>query len=225
MNGKTILVGLVFFLLCSVAVYFYGRHRGYENGYDKCYPVAFNAGYDSGYVAPHPADTTIKPDTAYIDKPVPVVVIPSGYELVPAGTVAELQEKLDSAKAAGGDTTEVYVPIQIERKVYEDNRYKAQVSGYRPALDWIEVYNQTQIITNYIDRPVPYDHPVPFKWTLSAFVDATASLYYFNARAGLMYDQQISGRWRGYAAAGYEYGSLGKGPFAQVGTKFNILQK
>lgn len=209
MNGKTILVGLVFFLLCSVAVYFYGRHRGYENGYDKCYPVAFNAGYDSGYVAPHPADTIIRIDTILIEKPVPVE-----REVVRTDTLVV------------NDTIVAQVPI--EAVLYggkPGDEYRAQVSGWHTSMDWIEVFPRTQVINNYIDRPVPYDHPVPFKWTISAFAEASVTLNYYNARAGLMYDQQISGRWRGYAAAGYEYGSLGKGPFAEVGTKLNILQK
>ena len=209
MNGKTILVGLVFFILCSVAVYFYGRYRGYENGYDKCYPVAFNAGYDSGYVAHHPADTIIHVDTFIINHPVPV-----------------------EREVARTDTLYVndtlYVQVPIESVLFggqPGDEYKALVSGWHPAIEWIEVYPKTQIVNNYIDRPVPYDRPVPFKWTLSAFAEASATLNYYNARVGLMYDRQISGRWRGYAEAGYEYGSLGKGPFAQVGTKLNILQK
>jgi len=115
------------------------------------------------------------------------------------------------------DTT--YLVMQMEVKGYKDEDFALEIEGIQPFLRWIEVYPKTTYITNTVTKEVPY------KYTFSAFAEASATLNYYNARAGLMYDRQISGRWRGYAAVGYEYGSLGKGPFAQVGTKFNILQK
>ncbi len=46
----------------------------------------------------------------------------------------------------------VAVDLAIETRTYEDSLYRAQVSGptvgrYRPALDWIEVYDRTNTIT------------------------------------------------------------------------------
>ena len=46
----------------------------------------------------------------------------------------------------------VSLTLEIETLVYEDSLYRAQVSGpavagYRPALDWIELYSRTQTIT------------------------------------------------------------------------------
>lgn len=46
----------------------------------------------------------------------------------------------------------VAVALEIETRTYEDSLYRAQVSGptvgrYRPALDWIEVYDRTNTIT------------------------------------------------------------------------------
>lgn len=43
------------------------------------------------------------------------------------------------------DTT--YVQLPIESKVYSDSLYKAQVSGYKAELDWIEVYPVTKTVT------------------------------------------------------------------------------
>ena len=47
-----------------------------------------------------------------------------------------------------GDT--VYLSLPRETKVYGDSTYTAQVSGYRPALDWIEVYPQTVLVTEKV---------------------------------------------------------------------------
>ena len=46
----------------------------------------------------------------------------------------------------------VAIELEIETLVYEDSLYRAQVSGpavagYRPSLDWIELYSRTQTIT------------------------------------------------------------------------------
>lgn len=215
MNSKNIIWIILVALLLVLVAYVGGRVRGSELGYDRGYQV----GYDSGYVAHHPADTEFVIVPVPDPYPVPVEVTPAGYELAPIGTLAQLRDRIDSLSSAVHDTTEIYAPIQIEEKEYRKPEYYAVVRGWHPELKYIETYNKIEYINNYIDRLVP------FRWTLSAFAEASASQYYYNVRAGLMYDQQISGRWRGYAAAGYEYGSLGKGPFAQVGTKFNILQK
>lgn len=43
------------------------------------------------------------------------------------------------------DTVAVYLPR--ETKVYEDARYRAEVSGYQPSLDRIDIFTQSQIVT------------------------------------------------------------------------------
>lgn len=43
------------------------------------------------------------------------------------------------------DTVAVYLPR--ETRVYEDARYRAEVSGYQPSLDRIDLYTQTQVVT------------------------------------------------------------------------------
>lgn len=42
------------------------------------------------------------------------------------------------------------VEIPITQKLYSTNKYKAWVSGYKPSLDSIEVYQDTKVINNYI---------------------------------------------------------------------------
>ena len=43
------------------------------------------------------------------------------------------------------DTVAVYLPR--ETKIYEDTRYRAEVSGYQPSLDRIDIFTQTQVVT------------------------------------------------------------------------------
>lgn len=42
------------------------------------------------------------------------------------------------------------VVLPIETKTYEGDNYRAQVSGYRPQLDWIEVFPETRYITSTV---------------------------------------------------------------------------
>lgn len=50
------------------------------------------------------------------------------------------------------DTVSVYLPR--ETKIYEDARYRAEVSGYEPSLDRIDIYAQTQIVTKDVTQVV-----------------------------------------------------------------------
>ena len=43
------------------------------------------------------------------------------------------------------DTVAVYLPR--ETKVYEDARYRAEVSGYQPSLDRIDIFTQSKVVT------------------------------------------------------------------------------
>lgn len=43
------------------------------------------------------------------------------------------------------DTVAVYLPR--ETRVYEDARYRAEVSGYQPSLDRIDIYTKTEVVT------------------------------------------------------------------------------
>ena len=50
------------------------------------------------------------------------------------------------------DTVAVYLPR--ETRVYEDARYRAEVSGYEPSLDRIDIYTQTQVVTKDVTQVV-----------------------------------------------------------------------
>lgn len=48
----------------------------------------------------------------------------------------------------------IYVSLPKETKVYEDARYRAEVSGYQPSLDRIDIYTQTQVVTKDVTQVV-----------------------------------------------------------------------
>ena len=48
----------------------------------------------------------------------------------------------------------VYVSLPKETKVYEDNRYRAEVSGYQPSLDRIDIYTQSQVVTKDVTQVI-----------------------------------------------------------------------
>ena len=87
-------------------------------------------------------DTTVIHDTIRIDRPqVKTVKVTDTLLVAVSDTVTRT------------DTLFVYLPI--ETKVYSDSTYKAQISGYRASLDWIEVYPTNTIITTKITKEIP----------------------------------------------------------------------
>lgn len=48
----------------------------------------------------------------------------------------------------------IYVNLPRETRVYEDARYRAEVSGYQPSLDRIDIYTQTQVVTKDVTQVV-----------------------------------------------------------------------
>lgn len=48
----------------------------------------------------------------------------------------------------------IYVSLPKETRVYEDTRYRAEVSGYQPSLDRIDIYTQTQVVTKDVTQVI-----------------------------------------------------------------------
>lgn len=46
----------------------------------------------------------------------------------------------------------VWLPREV--KVYEDERYRAEVSGYQPSLDRIDIYTQDRVVTQEVFKTV-----------------------------------------------------------------------
>lgn len=126
-------MGLILALLVALASYFAGRIKGRE--------IGWKAGYSEGYAAPHPSDTLTITDTLLVDRPVEVVRYTDRLVYVPVTDTLNVH-----------DTTFIALPREVVQ--YADTTYRAQVSGIQPALDWIEVFQRTQTITNYVPSPV-----------------------------------------------------------------------
>ena len=54
----------------------------------------------------------------------------------------------------GGDTVRdsVYIPVPITQKEYRTEDYRLSISGYKPNLDYIEIYRKTEQITKTANR-------------------------------------------------------------------------
>lgn len=112
-------------------------------------------------------DTLTIHDTTRILEPIEVAYIPKGYELTPVGLVGDLQDRVSELVSLADSLDQreptiivrdslIYISVPMEQKIYRGENYKAAVSGYKPSLDWIETYQQTQVI-----------QPKPKKWGLS----------------------------------------------------------
>ena len=84
-------------------------------------------------------DTLFVYDTIFVEKPVIKKVEIIDTLLLPVPTTDTLMLH---------DTVLIHLPI--EQRQYSDPRYTAWVSGYRPQLDSIQIYQQTQYITNEV---------------------------------------------------------------------------
>ena len=105
-----------------------------------CLVASFTAGYHvRGDVASDSiskTDTFGKVDTIHDSIPYPV------YETL----VRTIPEPFPVYITLDGDTIKepVYVPVPITQKEYKTDDYKLSISGYKPNLDYIEVYRRTE---------------------------------------------------------------------------------
>ncbi len=105
-------------------------------------------------------DTIIVRDTITAYKPVPFNVYVVDTMWVPV-TVSK--------------TDTVWAQLPRTAKVYQDSTYRAVVSGFRPSLDTISVYQRTKVITVTNNVRIP---PPRWSWGVQAGlgVNATGSL-------------------------------------------------
>ena len=93
-------------------------------------------------------DTCIIHDTVFVEKPILQKVAVTDTLRLPVLTRDTLMLH---------DTVLVHLPI--EQRQYGDPRYTAWVSGYRPQLDSIQIYQRTEYITKEINP-----HKKPKRW-------------------------------------------------------------
>ena len=111
-----------------------------------CLVASFTAGYHiRGDVASDSiskTDTFIKVDTIHDSIPYPV------YETL----VKIIPEPFPVYITLDGDTVivPIYVPMTMTQKEYKTDDYRLSISGYKPNLDYIDVYRKTEYITKTI---------------------------------------------------------------------------
>lgn len=78
------------------------------------------------------------------------------------------RETIDTMYVTLRDTIRIketaYLPLPLDKKIYASGEYYAEISGYKPNLDYIEVFPKTKIVTNTIQ-------PVTNRHTLSVGVE------------------------------------------------------
>lgn len=76
------------------------------------------------------------------------------------------EEIVDTLRIVIRDTVRVkdtlYMNLPLEKKLYASSEYYAEVSGYRPSLDYIEVYPKTKIVKEYISQPTTNRNTLSF---------------------------------------------------------------
>lgn len=174
--------------------------------------IAKNRGYHKGYedaINSVKVDTITVVDTHFVDKPTEIVKYRDKLVYVPVtDTVVK------------NDTT--YIALQFEKKLYSDSTYKAQVSGFQPSLDWIEVYQKTQTVVKTItETKLPEFILSPSVTVMTGFRDATAG-------AGVSFDVW-RGKWQFSGTVGYGI-TVGNqefqhGWFAVATGKYNLIIK
>ena len=111
------------------------------------------------------------------------------------------------------DTT--YIALPRESKTYGDERYTAVVSGYKPSLDRLEIYIESQVVTKYLI-------PEPTKPKMNFLVAGVEAAYMtdFSLPIYLEYERMLHKNFSIYGRA--EYDVIGKTPGGRMGvrTKF-----
>ncbi len=93
---------------------------------------------DNGHVSEviTKVDTLYLYDTVRVDKPIPIIIRDIDTILVQVKDTIHIQDT-------------IYIKLPREQKTYQNKHYAAWISGYRPQLDSIHIYNNTrQIITS-----------------------------------------------------------------------------
>ncbi len=86
-------------------------------------------------------DTIVLRDTIRIPAPRPTSTTTQGTILL------SLQDALIATPDTLRSRDTIYVQLPREVKTYNDSSYRAVVSGFRPSLDEIEVYQRTKVVT------------------------------------------------------------------------------
>lgn len=210
-----------------------------------CCKISYHKGYTAGWqecLASIQVDTTQHTDTSSYVNPEPISVepiesTPAGYVLVKAGTIAQMRARIAKLEAAAHgpdaalvepeqpapvDSIPVEVPLQVERKVYQDSTYRAVVEGIQARLAEIQTFNTTTTITKILKEPT-----LP-KLVISPALRGIMVPGAYGASAMVTFDSW-HGNWRFFGGGGYGVmsvdGAVKSGWVAEGGVKFDIVIK
>lgn len=159
-------------------------------------------------------DTTTVFDTIPYYKPIPKDSIVYKY-------IAQILPVHDTALVRDS----VLVDVPIERKTYaEDSTFYAVVSGFRPSLDTLLVYQKTVTIEK-VRNITSYE---AFRWSLGPFISQEVGLSHYAAKAGVQADLSLGGggRWRFVPEAGYMWTSWDKGGWYAGGRlRYDLIRR
>ena len=79
----------------------------------------------------------------------------------------------DSVRVQVHDT--LYISLPRQMRVYEDSLYRAEVSGYEPSLDRIEIYAPTRVVTKTEQQVVHVKKPS--RWGMGVQVGYGINIY------------------------------------------------
>lgn len=165
-NRLIVILIFIIFVGCAVGAFFAGR-----------------ASVDVPEIS-----TEIERDTASYDKPLPDTVekITTIYIKVPEYETTPKDDVADSVSVGVVERDSSEVAVDIERKVYEDAKYKATISGprigeYSPVLESIDIYTQTE--TRVVQQPVKWIRP---------YVSALAGKDVLGIGGGVMIKERVS---------------------------------
>ena len=158
-------------------------------------------------------DTLFFWDTVVVDKPFPVEVIK--WKTVPEYLAVH-------------DTTflhdSVLVDVPIERRIYqEDSTFYAVVSGFKPSLDTLKVFNKT----TYIEKTRNIAVYKPYKWSVGPFVSQEVGLSHYAAKVGIAGDFGFrNDRFRFQPEVGHYWMPEGKHDWYAGGRiQYNLFRK
>lgn len=105
--------------------------------------ISFLAGTLTRHIIQHEGGAVIITDTVTV---LDTMRIP--YPIIVDVTISEDMIEIPVAGITVKDDSIAVFPAEV--RTYEGETYRAQVSGYRPNLDWIETFTETKYITNTI---------------------------------------------------------------------------
>ena len=169
---KKIIIYIIIGALLLIVGYIFGRSRD-------------NTKEDTTIVQ---RDTTIVRDTVEIEKPAEVKT-----EYIAEKILVEVRDTLWLH-----DT--LYIQLPMQKKFYKEDTYYAEVSGYNPNLDYLEIYQRTITVTkterekekkNYL--AVGVDASWCVKPSIPIYLEYTRMLHKNVAlRAGVFHDLAIN---------------------------------